>query len=92
MPIGGKEVKNGKLRRIDGVMVLSLNGSAYERGVAHGELLGAQIMDFLQFFLLEDMFPSPVAYESSFLPALRAKAALTPQFELSVRGIIEAQR
>ncbi|MCA8963614.1 MAG: hypothetical protein KDC48_01935 [Planctomycetes bacterium] len=55
-------VANGALRWCKGYPVVQLRGDARQRGVAHGELLAAQIVDFFRDYILEDRLGGAVAY------------------------------
>jgi len=47
-----RSVEHGLLFEVDGVRVLRVGGTPRERGQAHGELLGREIMEFLNGFLV----------------------------------------
>merc|ERR1711879_1136172 len=72
--------------------VLRVDGTAYERGFAHGFLLVEQIVDFFEFFVLEDTIRSKRLYLEEFVPALRRLARLTEQFRLGMDGMIAGMR
>lgn len=57
-----REVEHGALRWMRGLPVVQLRGDARQRGRAHGELLGAQIVDFFRCYILEDRLGSAAAY------------------------------
>lgn len=56
----------------DGFTVALLRGNATERGYAHGRLLGAQVMDMVELFLVEDRVTSVALYEHTVRPAFRS--------------------
>jgi hypothetical protein len=75
-----------------GVGVLRLGpGTPHERGWAHGSLVGQQVMDVLEFFLLEDRVRDMHAYETVVRPRLQAQRLFaTPREAIDeARGIVE---
>lgn len=94
MPSRPLTVPNGFLRPLDtsSASVLHLRGNAYERGFAHGMLLSQQIIDFFDFFLIEDMVRSKEFYRSKLRPALKQLVSLTPQFEQGILGLLAGMR
>jgi hypothetical protein len=63
---------HGSLRRVRGQAVLSLSGSAAQRGAAHGYLLGGAILSFFRHFTLAETTASGADYEARVLPFVRA--------------------
>ncbi len=55
-------VEHGALRWCKGYPVVQLRGDARQRGLAHGELLAAQIVDFFRDYILEDRLGGAAAY------------------------------
>lgn len=72
-PTEGKETADGRLTWIKGLPVLQLRGELKKRGYAHGYLVGEQIIDFFEFYILEDSWRSAAKYESVFVPFLESK-------------------
>ncbi|MCA8956896.1 MAG: hypothetical protein KDC87_12535, partial [Planctomycetes bacterium] len=62
--------RHAALLRLRGVPVVRLHGTAVERGTAHGALLARQILDWFEFYLLEDRFRSARTYQQEFVPFL----------------------
>ncbi|NOY37498.1 MAG: DUF2141 domain-containing protein [Chlorobi bacterium] len=75
-----KHTEHGALKRINGLPVLQLWGTAQERGFAHGYLAGRQIIDFFEFYVLEDSWRSPKRYETVFVPFLENRLAPPHEF------------
>ena len=70
--------------------VLHLHGTAEERGFAHGFILAKQIIDFFEFFLLEDRVQSVEVYTTEVFPKLQAGSGtfhFTSEFTLAADGI-----
>jgi len=63
-----KKIAHGALRWLKGLPVLHLWGTAEERGFAHGYLIGPQIIDFFEYYVLEDSWRSARRYEEIFVP------------------------
>lgn len=82
----------GSLTNIKGVPVLEVGGTAYERGYAHGFLLAVQILDFFEYFLLEDMIRSRTFYSNKFIPSLKKNVKLTPQMENGINGLLDGMK
>jgi len=69
-PKENKTIPHGALRWKKGFPVLQLWGTAEERGFAHGYLIGRQILDFFEFYIIEDSWRSAKHYQDSFVPFL----------------------
>jgi len=83
----------GVLRVLDGgYHALETAGTPWQRGWAHGYLLAAQILDFFEFFVLEDRVRGAPAAIKSRYPAIRdaleRRIALSPTAERKVRGML----
>jgi uncharacterized protein (DUF2141 family) len=65
-----KIIEHGALRWMRGLPVLQLWGTAEERGFAHGYLVGRQIIDFFEFYIIEDSWRSAKRYKETFVPFL----------------------
>ena len=89
-----KRTKHGTLKWIKGLPVLHLWGTATQRGYAHGYLVGPQIIDFFEFYLLEDVWRTPQHYQSVFVPFLEKNLAppqaLLDECDAVIRGMKEA--
>lgn len=72
-PKEGKVAESGRLVWIKGLPVLQLRGAPQKRGFAHGYLVGEQIIDFFEFYVLEDSWHSAAGYEREFVPFLEGK-------------------
>ena len=59
-----RRTDHGSLRWMKGLPVLQLHGTARERGYAHGFLVGEQILDFFEFYVLEDSWQSARRYQA----------------------------
>lgn len=68
MPNGTLQTINGHLHDVAGLRTLSVSGSPKERGLAHGRLLGQQIIDFFRFFTLQSTTNSTDFYTSRVVP------------------------
>ena len=90
MPTVNASVEHGRLLRSSRarVSILHVRGTAYDRGFAHGRLLARQIIDMLEYFLLEDMVRSYSTYSKHFLPSLHRLAQLSDQFIAGARGML----
>lgn len=89
-----KKVSHGSLHKVAGTpaSVLHLSGTAYERGFAHGLVLAQQIIDMVDFFLVEDMVRSETFYANKFIPALQKSSHLTQQFKRGVEGLLAGMK
>jgi uncharacterized protein (DUF2141 family) len=83
---------NGALRHRDGIATVRLWGSAVERGRAHGALLGRQILDFFEFYILEDKFASAARYQSTFYRFLEQNFAYPTAFLTEVDAVLAGMR
>eukprot|EP00239_Pterosperma_sp_CCMP1384_P008903 CAMPEP_0197866158 /NCGR_PEP_ID=MMETSP1438-20131217/44063_1 /TAXON_ID=1461541 /ORGANISM="Pterosperma sp., Strain CCMP1384" /LENGTH=477 /DNA_ID=CAMNT_0043484705 /DNA_START=1151 /DNA_END=2581 /DNA_ORIENTATION=- len=72
--------------------IVHLQGTAYERGYAHGLMLAPQIMDMVNLFLLEDRVQSLAFYQEEMIPTLGAQVRLTPQLEDGIKGMLAGMR
>ena len=59
---------SGSFHYVNGVASLQVNGTARQRGYAHGYLLAAQIVDFFRFFSLQATTDSTQQYEAQVAP------------------------
>ncbi len=79
-PTEEKHTNHGALRWMKGLPVLQLWGTAEARGFAHGYLVGKQIMDFFEFYIIEDNWGSPQRYQEIFVPFLETYLNCPPEF------------
>lgn len=84
-----RRVEHGAFRWIKGLPVLQLHGTAEERGFAHGFLVGEQIIDFFEFYVLEDSWRSARRYETEFAPFLETHFDYAPEYLAEVDGVIQ---
>ena len=62
--------EGGWLGEVKGQTVMHLRGDAFDRGWAHGFLAARQILDFLEFYVIEDSIGSRSRYERDVRAAL----------------------
>jgi hypothetical protein len=87
-----KTVEHGALRWIRGLPVLQLWGNAEERGYAHGYLAGRQIIDFLEFYVIEDSWGSAKRYEDIFVPFLKNRLHIPFEFSRECEAVIRGMK
>ena len=87
-PQGGAETEHGALRWMKGFPVLQLQGTPEERGYAHGFLVGEQIRDFFEFYVLEDSWRSARRYEEVFVPFLESHFDYDPEYLVEVDAVV----
>lgn len=87
-----KQIKHGALRWIHGLPVLQLWGTAEERGYAHGYLMGKQIIDFFEFYVIEDSWHSAKLYEDIFVPFLEDRLNCSPEFLQECDAVIKGMK
>lgn len=88
-PEHDRRVEHGAVRWLKGLPVLQLHGTAEERGFAHGYLVGEQIIDFFEFYVLEDSWRSARRYESEFVPFLETHFDYSPEYLAEVDAVIK---
>ncbi len=91
-PRDGRVADHGALRWVKGLPVLQLTGTARERGFAHGFLVGEQIVDFFEFYVLEDSWQSAARYEAEFAPFLQSHFDYDPEYLAEVDAVVEGMR
>jgi hypothetical protein len=91
-PRDGRTADHGALRWLKGLPVLQLQGSAPERGFAHGFLVGPQIVDFFEFYVLEDSWQSAARYQAEFVPFLQSHFDYYPEYLAEVDAVVEGMR
>jgi hypothetical protein len=75
-----------------GLPVLQLWGTADERGFAHGYLVGRQIIDFFEFYIVEDNWRSAKSYQETFVPFLENRFRCPEEFLRECDAVIEGMR
>jgi uncharacterized protein (DUF2141 family) len=91
-PENGKACEHGALLRIKGLPVLQLWGTAQERGFAQGYLVGDQIIDFFEFYVLEYMIRSAKRYEEFYVPFYQTRFSLPEEFERELDAVIAGMK
>ncbi|MBN1223533.1 MAG: hypothetical protein JXB23_09805 [Candidatus Aminicenantes bacterium] len=90
-----KIIEHGSLIRMQGLPVLQLRGTAEERGFAHGYLIGKQILDFFEFYIIEDSWHSAKRYQETFVPFLEGHFDYPPEFlkecDAVIKGMIASE-
>jgi len=84
--------EHGALRWINGLPVLQLQGTGKERGYAHGYLLGRQIIDFFEFYVIEDVWRSAKKYTDIYVPFLETHFQIPPEFQEESRALIQGMK
>ncbi len=87
-PGAERRAEHGALRWMKGLPVLQLHGTAEERGFAHGYLVGEQIIDFFEFYVLEDSWESTRRYEAEFVPFLESHFDYAPEYLAEVDAVV----
>jgi hypothetical protein len=87
-----QQAEHGALRWMKGLPVLQLSGTAEERGFAHGWLVGEQIKDFFEFYVLEDSWRSARRYKETFVPFLESHFDYDPEYRAEVAAVVRGMR
>jgi hypothetical protein len=87
-PADEHQASHGALRWLKELPVLQLQGTAEERGFAHGFLVGEQIIDFFEFYVLEDSWRSARRYEEEFAPFLESHFDYSPEYLAEVDAVV----
>jgi len=85
-------IEHGALTWKRGLPVLQLWGTAEERGFAHGYLVGRQIIDFFEFYIIEDSWQSAQRYQKIFVPFLEAHFNYPSEFLKECDAVIRGMR
>ncbi|MCC6671482.1 MAG: DUF2141 domain-containing protein [Planctomycetes bacterium] len=80
------------LTRMRGIPVLQLRGTRAERGHAHGRLLARQILDFFEFFVIEEMEESAARYEREWVPFLESRFREIPAYRAELDAVLQGMR
>lgn len=91
-PRGDRETGNGALRWMKGRPVLQLQGTPAERGYAHGFLVGPQVLDFFEFYVLEDSWRSADRYEAEFVPFLQTHFDYHPDYLAEADALLQGMK
>ncbi len=86
------QTEHGALRWINGLPVLQLQGTVEERGYAHGYLLGRQIIDFFEFYIIEDVWRSAKKYTDIFVPFLETNLRIPLELEKESQALIQGMK
>jgi uncharacterized protein (DUF2141 family) len=86
------QIKHGALRWIKGMPVLQLQGTGEERGYAHGYLLGRQIIDFFEFYIIEDVWQSAKNYTDIYIPFLETHFKIPPEYDKESQALIQGMK
>lgn len=86
-----KKAPNGRVHVVRGQTVLSLHGTASERGYAHGLLLGRHIVQFFRFFTLAETASSLSIYNDHILPMQAANYSYSrhPEYLAEARAMLK---
>ena len=91
-PREDKIIEHGALRWMKGLPVLQLRGTAQERGFAHGYLVGKQIIDFFEFYIIEDSWRSAKRYRDIFVPFLEGHLNCPAEFLSECDAVIRGMQ
>jgi uncharacterized protein (DUF2141 family) len=91
-PRKDKIIEHGALVWRRGLPVLQLWGTAEERGFAHGYLVGRQIIDFFEFYVIEDSWQSAQRYQNTFVPFLEGHFNYPSEFLKECDAVIRGMR
>ncbi len=91
-PKEGRTSEHGALIWKKGLPVLQLWGTAEERGFAHGYLVGSQIIDFFEFYIVEDSWRSAKNYQDTFVPFLENRFSYPPEFLKECDAVIKGMQ
>jgi uncharacterized protein (DUF2141 family) len=91
-PLAGKVIEHGALVWKKGLPVLQLRGTAEERGFAHGYLVAKQILDFFEFYIVEDNWGSAKNYQDTFVPFLENRFKYPEEFLRECDAVVKGMR
>jgi len=91
-PRENRAVEHGAIVWMKGFPILQLWGTAEERGFAHGYLVGRQIIDFFEFYIIEDSWRSAKHYQDTFVPFLENRFNYPPEFLKECDAVIKGMR
>lgn len=75
-----------------GRTIVTLTGNPYDRGYAHGQLLGTYIMDFFRYFILETVVQDSALYEKSIVPFLKSNFTISDNMKTEMQAIVDGMR
>jgi uncharacterized protein (DUF2141 family) len=91
-PREDRAIEHGALIWMKGLPVLQLWGTAEERGFAHGYLVGRQIIDFFEFYIIEDSWRSAKRYQDTFVPFLEGHFDYPSEFLTECDAVIQGMQ
>ena len=91
-PFQYRAIQGSTLTKVKGLPVLRLRGDEKKRGHAHGALLGRQILDFFEFYILEDKFKSAKKYQTTFVPFLQTNFRYPTAFLTEIDAVIAGMK
>ena len=74
--------------RLTPIFGLHLSGNHTQRGIAHGYLLCTQIIDWLEFYLIQTIFKGSFSNYNQFYKFLQSNIVFPPTFIAEIEGII----
>jgi len=92
LPKFGKTAEHGRLRWMEGLPVLQLSGTPEQRGYAHGNLVGRQILDFFEFYIIEESWRSYQRYQETFYPFLKTRFNCPVEFIAECNAVIKGMK
>lgn len=84
----GKRVLGGHMELVNDFPVLRLNGTADQRGYAHGCLLGKHIVQHFRFFTLEWQTHNISQYENEIVPYVKNTFVDPPAYLSELKGVL----
>lgn len=91
LPRTDRVVAHGALRWRKGLPIVQLAGDARQRGLAHGQLLAPQIIDFFRCYLLEDRLRTAATYER-FAAFLQSNFRWPAPLRTELEGVLEGMQ
>ncbi len=89
LALAGPPQVNGKLETVDGLRVLTVWGSDYERGFAHGYLLAGEITEFSGKALVDPLVvASKEVYEQKVRTGVVGAFKFDPRYEQELTGLL----
>ena len=92
LPKFGKTAENGQLRWMEGLPVLQLSGTPEQRGYAHGNLIARQILDFFEFYIIEESWRSYQRYQKTFYPFVKTRFNCPAEFITECDAVIKGMK
>jgi hypothetical protein len=82
----------GTLKTVKNYKVLHLFGTPEERGYAYGYLVGPQIVDWVEYVLVENFAGSVSFYEESFLPYMKEHFSGNEKYAPEINAMLEGMK